>query len=309
MVSLEHLSAAGDLPSGRHRDASATDRQRRLPTMRALVSLPVLVAFGLFTSPARAFPAASMQLFRVDGNGVKPLPAVGALLEGVTAGSAARPSAKSSVDAAAAPAAPQNASPDPTAVSIPSATTSPAEAGLWTTSVSLAPATGMAQPQGLELAQSSGVPSSLTLLRQSFIGPLPRNLSGNIRLVAISEDGTLGQIVEEIPFSSPRVRFSPDRTELSVRPTAPIPPGQSVMLQLPSRSPSGVRFAYPNHLASTPCIFKAPAVSSLPTTPPPPPGGSTPVWLVVAGALVFAVGITAAFTAGGGGGGTNPSSQ
>jgi hypothetical protein len=279
--------------------------------MRALVSLPVLVAFGLFTSPVRAFPAASMQLFRVDGNGVKPLPAVGALLEGVTAGSAARPSAKTSVNAAAAPAAPQNAAPGPTAVSVPSAsaTTSPADPGLWTTSVSLAPGTGMAQSQGSELAQSNGVPSSLTLLRQSFIGPLPRNLSGNIRLVTISEDGTLGQIVEEIPFSSPRVSFSPDRTELSVRPTAPIPPGQSVMMLLPSRSASGVRFVYPNHLASTPCIFKAPAVSSQPTPPPPPAGGSTPFWLVVAGALVVGVGITAAFTAGGGGGGTNPSSQ
>ena len=309
MVSLERFSFAGHLQRGRHRDLWTADRKPRLPTLRALVSLPVLVAFGLFTSPARAFPAASMQLFRVDGNGVRPLPAVGALLEGVTAGSAAGPSAKSSVDAATAPTAPQNAIPGTTAVSVPSATTSPAEAGLWTTSVSLAPATGLAQPQGLELAQSNGVPSSLTVLRQSFIGPLPRNLSGNIRLVSISEDGTLGQLVEELPFSSPRVRFSLDRTELSVRPTAPIPPGQSVMLQLPSRSASGVRFIYPNHLASTPCIFKAPAVSSQPAPPPPAAGGSTPFWLVVAGALVVGVGITAAFTAGSGGGGTNPSSQ
>ena len=308
MVRLERLSAAGNPPCGRQSAASSADRQRRLPSMRALVSLPVLVAFGLFTSPARAFPGASMQLFRVDGNGVKPLPAVGALLEGVTAGSAAKPSARTSVDAAAAPAAPQNAGPGPTAVSVPSAATPLAEAGLWTTSVSLAPGTGMAQPQGLELAQGSGAPSTLTVLRQSFIGPLPRNLSGNIRLVTISEEGTLGEVVEEIAFSSPRVGFSPDRTELSVRPTAPIPPGQSVMLQLPSRSPSGVPFVYPNHLASTPCIFKAPAVSSLPT--PPPPGGSpTPFWVVVAGALVVGVALTAAFTAGSGGGGTNPSSQ
>lgn len=45
-----------------------------------LLSLPLLVAFGLFSLPVRAMPAASMQVFRLDGNGVRPLPALTSLL-------------------------------------------------------------------------------------------------------------------------------------------------------------------------------------------------------------------------------------
>jgi hypothetical protein len=37
-----------------------------------------------------------------------------------------------------------------------------------------------------------------------------------------------------------------------VTPRTPIAPGQSVMMQLPSRSLEGVHFLYPNHLVSTP---------------------------------------------------------
>lgn len=203
-----------------------------------------------------------MQLFRVDGNGVKPLPVVSALLEGGTTGSAGR----APIEAAAAP-----------------------------------------RTEDLQPTQTGGSAASLSVLRQKFVGPLPRDLSGAIRLVSVGDDGALGPVVEEIPFSGPNVIVSTDRTELAVRPTAPIAPGQSVMLQLPSRSLSGVPFVYPNHLASTPCVFKAPAVSSQPK-PPAPTAGSTPYWLIVAGAVVVGVGLTAAFT-GGGGGGATPISQ
>lgn len=266
--------------------AADPERSLRLPGVKALLSLPVLVAFGLFSSPARAMPAASMQLFRVDRQGARALPAVTTLLEGTKA---ARPSGQTL--AAAVPPAAAN------------------------------PQSGTAAPRssGTLLAQADTSSGAITVLGQSFAGPLPPNLSGNIRLVSVAEDGTLGGIVEEIPFDSPNVSFSPDRTQLIVRPSTPIAPGQSVMMQLPSRSPSGLRFVYPNHLVSTPCIFKATAVSALPGAAAAPlapaaaaAASGIPAWAIVLGVVVVGVGVAAAsgaFSDGGGGGGTNPSSQ
>ena len=48
---------------------------------RPLVGMPVLLALGLGTLPARALPAASVQLFRINGNGVKPMPAISDALD------------------------------------------------------------------------------------------------------------------------------------------------------------------------------------------------------------------------------------
>jgi hypothetical protein len=296
--------------------------------MRSLLSLPVLVAFGLFSSPARALPAASMQLFRVDGNGVKPLPAVSAILDSAQAGSATRPSAQTSlaaaVSAVAAPTAqPGSVSPE----SIDTATPASFITAAQPRELPASPVTGV---NGQLLAQENSTSAAPPVLSQQFAGPLPRNLSGNIRLVNVAEDGTLGSIVEEIPFSSSNVSFSPDRTQLFVRPSTPIAPGQSVMMQLPSRSLEGISFVYPNHLVSTPCIFKASAVSALPAagaapaaaapaaaagaaaTAPVAAAAAFPIWAVVAGVIVVGVGVAAAsgaFSSGGGGGGTNPSSQ
>lgn len=240
---------------------------RPMFSIQSLLSLPLLVAFGLFSSPARAMPAASMQLFRLDRHGVKPLPAVSALLEGVPAGGTAQ----------SAPAAARAASPT---------------------------------PDSKLVAQLDASAAGLAELRQSFVSRLPSNLSGNIRLMSIAEDGTLGGVVEEIPFNSPNISFSADRTQLIVRPTTPIAPGQSVMLQLPSRSPSGVRFFYPNHLTSTPCIFKATAVSSVPAAVAPAAAASTfPTWAVILGVVVVGVGVAAATGAFNGDAGTNTSSQ
>lgn len=263
---------------------SASDRGLCLPSGKALLSLPVLVAFGLFSSPARAMPAASMQLFRVDGHGARALPAVAAMLE---AAQAARPDGR---DVATTATPPADARPQSGAT--------------------------VSQVSGPLLAQANEAAAGLQVLSQSFAGQLPPNLTGNIRLVTVAEDGTLGNIVEEIPFDSPNVSFSPDRTQLIVRPSTPITPGQSVMMQLPSRSLSGIRFVYPNHLVSTPCIFKATAVSALPGAGAAPAAAaaasSIPVWAIVAGVIVVGVGVAAAsgaFSSGGGGGGTNPSSQ
>ena len=314
--------------------------------MRSLLSLPVLVAFGLFSSPARALPAASMQLFRVDGNGVKPLPAVSAILDSAQAGSAARPSAQTSVAAAVSAVAAPTAQPDSVSPeSIDTATPPSFVTAAQPRELPASPVTGV---NGQLLAQENSTSAALPVLSQQFAGPLPRNLSGNIRLVNVAEDGTLGSIVEEIPFSSSNVSFSPDRTQLFVRPSTPIAPGQSVMMQLPSRSLEGISFVYPNHLVSTPCIFKASAVSALPaagaagaapaaaagaaaapaTAAPAAAAGAAgaaaavpvaaaaaaafPIWAIVAGVIVVGVGVAAAsgaFSSGGGGGGTNPSSQ
>lgn len=245
---------------------SGAEQSRRLPSATTLLSLPVLVAFGLFTLPARAVPAASMQLFRMDGQGVRAVPAISAAIE-----AAARP---------------LNAAP-------PSA------------------------PNGL-LAQATGASTALDVLSQTFVAPLPSNLAGNIRLVFVAEDGTLGNILEEVPFSSPRVSITNGGTLLSVRPSTPIQPGQSVMLQLPSTAPDGTPYTYPDHLASTPCVFKVPLVSTTPTPAPvpvPAPAAAAaglPVWVYIVGAVVVGFGVAAAsgaFSSGGGGGGTNPSSQ
>lgn len=253
-----------------------------------------------------------MQLFRVDGNGVKPLPAVSALLQSAQATS---PAGTSAATAAAQPPVQE-------------------QVNGWTAPESpkaKAPAAANTSA-GTLLAQADGSMASLQVLSQSFTGPLPPNLSGNIRLVSVAEDGTLGNIVEEIPFDSPNVSFSPDRSQLIVRPSSPIAPGQSVMMQLPSRSLSGIRFVYPNHLVTTPCIFKATAVSGLPAAGAPLAGAPTagtaaaataapaaaaaastiPIWAIVAGIVVVGVGVAAAsgaFSNGGGGGGTSPSSQ
>lgn len=253
-----------------------------------------------------------MQLFRVDGNGVKPLPAVSAILEGVQSGSAARPSTQTALATPVSTAA-RDAGAAVTADTMATPSASPEAAPR-----SRAAATAAPLADGQLLAQAGETSATLSVLSQQFTGPLPPNLSGNIRLVSIAEDGTLGNIVEEIPFSSPNVSFSPDRTQLFVRPSAPIAPGQSVMMQLPSRSVGGVRFVYPNHLVSTPCVFKAPAVSSVPgavapvAAAPAAAAASFPVWAIVAGVIVVGVGVAAAagaFTNGGGGGGTNTSSQ
>lgn len=307
----------------------------RLPSVTSLLSVPVLVAFGLFTSPARAIPAASMQLFRVDGKGVKPLPAVSAIIEGIQASSPARLSAQPADASAGAPRTSDAASSELNADSVTAGSPTSPEAS----SRRFAAAT-TSQSRGQLLAQASESAAATSVLSQTFTGPLPPNLSGNIRLVTFNTaDGTLGNIVEEIPFSSSNVSFSPDRTQLFVRPSTPITPGQSVMMQLPSRSLTGIRFVYPNHLVSTPCVFEATAVSSLPAAgaagaAAPAAGGaaaaapaaaaaaapaaaaaaaaSIPVWAIVAGVIVVGVGVAAAsgaFSSGGGGGGTNPSSQ
>ncbi len=53
--------------------------------LRPLVGLPMFLAMGLGTMPARAMPGASVQLFRVNGNGLKPMPGITDALDRVQA--------------------------------------------------------------------------------------------------------------------------------------------------------------------------------------------------------------------------------
>jgi hypothetical protein len=165
-------------------------------------------------------------------------------------------------------------------------------------------------------AGASSTPAALTSLSQTFTGPLPSNLEGRVRLVEVAQDGTLGAVIEEISFNSSRVQISSDRRVLTVFPVNAIQPGQSVMLQLPSKSPYGVPYAYPNHLASTPCIFKVPGLAPeagapVTTTTAATGGAGLTPWAILLGAVVIGVGVAAATGAfsGGGDGGTNNSSQ
>ena len=254
--------------------------------LRPLIGLPVLMALGLGTLPARALPAASVQLFRINGNGVKTMPAISDALE---------------------------------------------RAQLQKTALAQVPQAGKPVPQAgkpvVQLVAQSDPASlgSLSNYSQSFVGPLPANLSGNLRIVYIDPStGTIGQVLEEIDVNGPNVTISPDRLKITIRlqPTSTIQPGQTVMLQLPSATPAGDPILYPNHLASTPCQFTVTAVSALPVAPIPVPAaplaaaaapvaaaGISPL-LILGAVILVGVGVAAATGAfGGGGGGTNPSSQ
>jgi hypothetical protein len=261
-------------------------RLKNLRGLKALVGLPVIAALGMGTMPARALPAASMQLIRINGNGVKPMPAITDALD----------RAQVQRDA-------------------------------------LAKASAAPQPVGTTLklvAQSEAAAGSLATYTQSFVGPLP-DLAGNLRVVFISDTGTIGDVLAEIPINNnPSVVISPDRLQMTINlpPGSGIQPGQTVMVQLPSTTPTGSPIIYPNHLAATPCQFTvtaAAATSALPVgagaaAAVPAAAAAAPVAAAAAGGLstlaivgiVLVVGGVVAAAAGAfssGDGGTNPSSQ
>ena len=244
---------------------------------RSLVGLPVLLAFGLGTMPARALPAASVQLFRINGNGVKPMPGITDALD----------RAQDQRNAVAqAPQALQAAN----------------------------------SPLMLVAQSDAAAVSALSSYSQTFTGPLPLNLAGKLRIVAIDPNtGTIGRVLEEINVNSPNITISPDRLQITIRPQVGtvIRPGDTVMVQFPSVTPTGNPIVYPNHLASTPCQFTATAVSAvLPVAPLPvvaaaaAPAAISPL-LIIGAALLVGVGVAAAVGAfsSNSGGGTNPSSQ
>jgi len=312
--------------SARRRRGSDDAAPRRLPqpSVRALLSLPVLVAFGLFSSPARAMPAASMQLFRMDGNGVRAVPAISAAIEAVS-----RPPAQmAAATQATLPNAPIAAADGPIAPELTEVPSSAETAETPAAAPAARPVVPMAQTgeQGVLLAQAeSAAGGGLNTLSQTFQGAFPANVIGNIRIVNLLPDGTLGSVVEEIPFNSSRVTLKPlnsQLVELSVQPTTPLQPGQSVMMQLPSTSPTGVPYSFPGHLATTPCTFTGVASTTAAAGGAVAGGAAAagaavagaatatfPVLAVVLGVVVIGGIVAAATGAFNGNGGSNPSSQ
>ncbi len=261
---------------GNHRVDIRADLSFRMRLgWRPMAGLPVLLALGLGALPARALPAASVQLFRINGHGVKPMPAISDALD------------RAQLQNKTLAQAPQAAK---------------------------APVVLVAQSDPASLA-------SLSSYSQSFVGALPSNLAGSLRLVYIDPNtGTIGQVLEEIDINGPNVTISPDRLQITVslQPTSSIQPGQTVMMQLPSTTPAGEPIIYPNHLASTPCQFTVTAVSALPVAPvgvvaaPVAAAAGISPLLILGAVVLVGVGVAAAvgaFSSDGGGGGTNPSSQ
>jgi hypothetical protein len=212
---------------------------------RSFVGLPVLLALALGTLPARALPAVSVQLFRIDGNGVKPMPGIADALD------------RTQLQNNAVPQSPQ-AAPSEVMLAAPTRT---------------------------------GPVGSLSSYNQTFAGPLPRNIAGNLRIVAI--DPNTGTVIE---------------------------PRDSAMLQSPSVTSAGQPLANLNHLASTPSQVTATAVPAVAPVDPIPvvaaaasaeaPARISPL-LIIGAVLLVGLGVAAAVGAfrRDSGGGTNTSSQ
>ena len=98
---------------------------------RTLLSIPMLLAFGLFSSPARAMPGATLQLFRVNDQGVQAVPAISNALAAMGSTTAAV------ATTTAAAAEPSPSSPGEVALASPQQN----EATAAPTSVAQAPAT------------------------------------------------------------------------------------------------------------------------------------------------------------------------
>lgn len=320
-------------------------RTRKSTDLTTLLSLPVLAAFALFASPARALPAASLQLFRLDGQGMKPMPAVSALLNATTqslqpaaATSAVAPHAftapqsqgQISIPAEAAERQRSSGSPSVLAVSTLSTTT---RAGISQDAAAtpsgnneggslqlMAQADGsLSDPKVLEVDQALKVevnpqgeqltasldPNSLTL---RFNTPIPTDLQGPITVRFINSDDTLGETQQLISDYT----ISPDGLEVTLRPGSNLPAGTNFAFEFPGTCAQGP-CVYPGQPVGQPLYvgFNSPQAIG-PAVVAGAAAATFPVWAVILGVVVVGVGVAAAsgaFSSSGGGGGTNPSSQ
>lgn len=320
-------------------------RTRKGTDLTALLSLPVLAAFALFASPARALPAASLQLFRLDGQGMKPMPVVSALLNATTqsqrpavAGTDVAPPAftapqnqgQFSIPAEAAERQRRSSTPSVLAVSTLSTTTrtgvsqdaalSPSRDDKAGSFQLIAQAEGsLSDPKVLDLTQDLKVevnpqgeqltasldPNSLTL---RFNTPIPTDLQGPITVRFINSDNTLGETQQLISDYT----VSPDGLQVTLRPGSNLPAGTDFAFQFPSTCAQGP-CVYPGQPVGQPLYvgFNSPQVIG-PAVVAGAAAATFPVWAVILGVVVVGVGVAAAsgaFSSGGGGGGTNPSSQ
>ncbi|QPN64616.1 hypothetical protein [Synechococcus sp. CBW1004] len=319
-------------------------RIRKSADLTALLSLPVLAAFALFASPARALPAASLQLFRLDGQGMKPMPAVSALLNATT--QSQRPAAATSdvapqaltpsqsqgqifVPAEAADRQRSASNPSVLAVSTLSTTTrtgvsqdtalSPSRADEGGSLQLIAQADGsLSDPKVLEVDQALKVEvnpqggqltasldqNSLTL---RFNKAIPTDLKGPITVRFINSDDTLGETQQQIS----KYTVSQDGLEVTLRPGTDLPAGTNFAFQFPSTCDQGP-CVYPSQPVGQPLYvgFNSPQVIG-PAVLAGAAASTIPTWAVILGVVVVGFGVAAASGAfsSGGGGGTNPSSQ
>jgi len=276
------------------------------------LALATAAAFSVQSLPVRAFPGASVNLVRIDAEGVKPLPDVTRLVDEVQKQVQAQEQAQ-------AQARLQAQAPAPSPTTGPGAATAPL-------------------PTNLTWLLSPG-----DELEIGFRRPLPAGASGVLvlREAPAPADGLIGpgepgREVERIPFPSPQVFLSEERTFMAIQPQTQRPPGTitTVLFELGPRvvpePETPVRFA-----VAQPAVAMERKVSPCPFTPLPgaqsaaqaasqaagqaATAGATGAaaagaagWLVPVLIGVVVVGVGAAVVAGssgGGGGGRNPSSQ
>jgi hypothetical protein len=195
--------------------------------MRFAIPLALFTATAVATQtlPVRAFPRASVNLVRIDAEGVRPLPDVGRALEAIEASQTA-PQPVAQAPAAAA------------------ATQGPGAA---------APA-----PGGPE---ANPLPENLTWLLTpsdpleiSFSKPIPKNASGFLVLCSKAAPGSdatscpeAGREVERIPLTSPTLFLSDDRQFLSIDQVSKLKPGEITTVDFRIGAPvspeTPVRFA------------------------------------------------------------------
>jgi hypothetical protein len=271
------------------------------------LALATAAAFSVQSLPVRAFPGASVNLVRIDAEGVKPLPDVTRLVGEVQKQVQAQEQAQ-------------------------------AQARLQAQAPAPSPTTGTGTG-----AAAAPLPTNLTWLLSpgdeleiGFRRPLPAGASGVLVLTEApaSADGLIGpgepgREVERIPFPSPQVFLSEERTFMAIQPQTQRPPGTitTVLFELGPRvvpePETPVRFAL-----AQPAVAMERKVSPCPFTPLPgaqaaqaaqaatagatgaAAAGGAGVWVAIGIAAVLAVAAAVvAGSSGGGGGGRNPSSQ
>lgn len=306
-IQLQYVSAA---PHRAH--------VRRPANVTSLLSLPVLAAFALFTSPARAMPAASMQLFRLDNRGVRAVPAIS---DALAAHALAANSASTSKQAKAL------SQVQPAEAARASIGGNPA---IWAATTSIGAASAQAN-QGLEIAQAdtslsdpkvldvtsdntvvvnpqgdpltaSVDPNSLSI---RFNSPIPTDIQGEITVRVINSDNTLGEVQQLIS----NYTVSPDGLSITLKPGSNIPAGTKFAFQFPTTCAQGP-CVYPGQSLGQPLYVGFSSSQVIGPAIAAAAAAAFPVWAVVLGVVVVGVGVAAASGAfSSGDGGTNPSSQ
>ncbi|MEX1323626.1 MAG: hypothetical protein AB1Z21_05445 [Synechococcaceae cyanobacterium] len=205
--------------------------------MRASISIALFTAGAVVchSLPVRAMPGPSINLVRIDGEGVQPLPDITRVLR--------------ELEAAQTAAAAQTPEPSP----VPS----PAPAPL----LAQAMAEGVAGP-------NTGIfflPSGDEDLRIRLSAPLPAGTSGELLLrvqrspwKAATSGPEAGEIEERINLTSTQVTLSADRRYLQINPERTLLSGEVLTVDLSALSATArpetpVRFALPD----TACLFQA----------------------------------------------------